>query len=78
MIDISYNNSIILLVNKFSNRNYTPYPNNDPLQSLLDLQNEPNCIAKLNWLKNSKYWNTNKMTGGVGRRSIMYNMQLRW
>ena len=63
-------------------RQNVAYPNTDPLVKIMnDNTAGYNCIQKINWLKShegGRYWEANKMTGGVGRRSLMYNMQLRW
>ena len=62
-------------------RKHVAYPNTDPLIKLLKDANKTTCAQKINWLKSyegGRYWEANKMTGGVGRRSLMYNMQLRW
>jgi hypothetical protein len=52
------------------------YPNSDHVA--MAVGNKP-CAFQLKYLKTTPgLWEWNRMTGGVGRRSTMYNSDLRW
>ena len=57
-------------------RQNVAYPNRSEVVRLMPAG--LSCDQKKTWLKDNNLWEYNKMTGGVGRRSLMYNMQLRW
>ena len=52
------------------------YPNSDPVAIAVG---NKSCAFQLRYLKTTPgLWETNRITGGTGRRSTMYNSQLRW
>ena len=63
--------------NVLEQRENRAYPNSDPLALNIAFQ-AMNTQQKIAYLKRNGLWNERHMTGGVGRRSLLYNMQLRW
>lgn len=56
-------------------RQNTPFPNRDPAIQVTAGKSTKDQIQAL---KENGFFQLNKMSGGIGRRSVMYNMQLRW
>lgn len=58
-----------------SNSSGRAYPNRDPAIQVTAGKSTKDQIQAL---KDNGFFQLNKMSGGIGRRSVMYNMQLRW
>ena len=55
-----------------------PYPNQDPFQHKIYTNGMWTPAQQLSLLHREGLFFRNKLTGGVGRHSVMYNSQLRW